>query len=246
MPLRDHFHPPLSEKTSWQEFHGGWPMVIVQSLRKVLPAGYVAGPRLQITGGMEIDVAALETDDNQELPWQQSYDGGVATAVWSPARPTLHVATDLPDLPEYEVRIYDTRKGRLLVAAIELVSPANKDRPEHRQLFIAKCAALLQQHVSVCILDLVTERHSNLYAELLALIHQPNSADPASKSPIYATSTRCLSRVGQKPAILESWSYPLELGQALPTLPLWLSETLAVPLQLETTYEQTCHDLWIS
>jgi hypothetical protein len=35
------------------------------------------------------------------------------------------------------------------VAAIEIVSPANKDRPEHRRKFVAKCAALLQQGVSV-------------------------------------------------------------------------------------------------
>lgn len=30
MPLRDHFRPPLSEVSSWEEVHGGWPMVIVQ------------------------------------------------------------------------------------------------------------------------------------------------------------------------------------------------------------------------
>ena len=45
MPLRDHFRPPLDELTSWEGFHGGWPMVIVQQLRKQLPAGYVAEPR---------------------------------------------------------------------------------------------------------------------------------------------------------------------------------------------------------
>lgn len=36
MPLRDHFRPPLDEIASWEGFHGGWPMVIVQQLRKVL------------------------------------------------------------------------------------------------------------------------------------------------------------------------------------------------------------------
>ena len=34
MPLRDHFRPPLDNVSSWEELHGGWPMVIVQQLRQ--------------------------------------------------------------------------------------------------------------------------------------------------------------------------------------------------------------------
>jgi len=34
MPLRDHFRPPLSEVSSWEEVHGQWPAVIVQHLGK--------------------------------------------------------------------------------------------------------------------------------------------------------------------------------------------------------------------
>lgn len=32
MPLRDHFRPPVENRHSWDELHGGWPMVIVQQL----------------------------------------------------------------------------------------------------------------------------------------------------------------------------------------------------------------------
>ena len=46
MPLRDHFHQPLTTIASWEELHGQWPAVIVQQLRKQLPTGYVAGPRV--------------------------------------------------------------------------------------------------------------------------------------------------------------------------------------------------------
>ncbi len=35
---------------------------------------------------------------------------------------------DPTDLYEYEVLIFDQQRGRELVAAIEIVSPANKDR----------------------------------------------------------------------------------------------------------------------
>src|SRR5262249_56534052 len=68
------------------------------------------------------------------------------------------------EIDEYEVRVFDTDRGRRLVAAVEVISPANKDRPEQRRLFVAKCAALLQQRVAVSIIDLVTVRDFNLYA----------------------------------------------------------------------------------
>lgn len=44
---------------------------------------------------------------------------------------------------------------------------------------------------------------------------------------------------------LESWNHPLTVGSPLPTLPLWLSDKLAIPLYLEANYEQTCRDLRI-
>ena len=50
--------------------------------------------------------------------------GGVAVAPHAPPQPTLTMETELPDQDEYEVRIYDERHGRRLVAAIELISPS--------------------------------------------------------------------------------------------------------------------------
>jgi hypothetical protein len=46
--------------------------------------------------------------------------------------------------------------------------------------------------------------------------------------------------------LLQTWSHTLTVGQRLPTLPLWLAGKLAVPLDLEQSYEQTCHDLWLT
>lgn len=39
---------------------------------------------------------------------------------------------------------------------------------------------------------------------------------------------------------LETWAHALAVGQPLPTLPLWLRDDLAVPMELESTYEETC------
>jgi hypothetical protein len=43
----------------------------------------------------------------------------------------------------------------------------------------------------------------------------------------------------------ETWSFPLLVGQALPTLPIWLSDDLAVSLDLEASYEEACRALSI-
>ena len=244
MPLRDHFRPPLDNLTSWEGFHGGWPMVIVQHLRKLLPAGYVAEPRVHSGAQVEVDVAAYEKDDPPSPSGTSAGNGGVATAAWAPARPSVVVETTLPDYDEYGVRIYDAKRGRHLVAAIEIVSPANKDRPEHRNIFVAKCAALLQKGVAVSVVDLVTVRQVNLYVELLAFIGHSDPTMGSEPPPLYAASCRW-TRKGKR-SLLELWSHVLALGQPLPTLPLWLSDTLSVPLNLEQSYEQTCSDLWIA
>ncbi len=39
---------------------------------------------------------------------------------------------------------------------------------------------------------------------------------------------------------LETWAQPLALGGPLPIMPLWLADDLAVPLELEDCYEQSC------
>jgi hypothetical protein len=243
MPLRDHFRLPLDKLASWEELHGQWPAVIVQHLRKQLPPGYVAGPHVHSGSQIEIDVATFEKNIVPKFTPPEG-QGGIATAVWAPAKPSLAVETTLPDYDEYEVCIYDVERGRTLVAAIEIVSPANKDRPEHRNVFVGKCAALLQKGVAISIIDLVTVRQFNLYAELLTLIghRDPTLSDPPSH--LYAASCRWVKR-GRR-TILEAWSHELTLGAPLPTLPLWLSEDRFIPLNLEQTYEQACSDLWIT
>jgi hypothetical protein len=127
------------------------------------------------------------------------------------------------------------------VAAVEIVSPANKDRPESRQLFVAKCAALLRKGVCVSIVDLVTIRHANLYVDLLSLI---NCADPAFATdppPIYAVT--CRRRIVNRMSRIETWSHRLNVGESLPSLPVWLNENYSVSLDLEASYEQACQVL---
>lgn len=170
-------------------------------------------------------------------------DAGAATATWAPPEPTLAVATDLPEQDEYEVRVHETEQHRL-VAVIEIASPSNKDRPENRRTFVAKCAALLQQGVSVSIVDLVTVRQFNLYGDLLDLLGQTDPSLSPEPPPLYAGACRYREAHPRKWRF-ETWAHPMRIGQLLPTLPLWLSGELALPLDLDASYEETCRVLRI-
>jgi hypothetical protein len=245
MPLRDHFRPPLADRRSWEGFHGGWPMMIVQGLNRTLPPRYVAEPQVHLGSSIEIDVAAYEDGSTGSPPAGEAGDaGGAGASTWAPPEPTLAVATDLPDVDEYEVRVYDTKASRRLVAAVEIVSPANKDRPEHRRAFVAKCAALLLDNVCVAIVDLVTTHNANLYRDLLDHFGEADASPAGGPSSLYAVACRWARRGGAW--FFETWAHPLALGRPLPTLPLWLTESDAVPLDLEESYEETCRVLRIS
>jgi hypothetical protein len=239
MPLRDHFHPPLTHRCGWKTFHHAWVSTMAFALNRELPAGFEAQPEVQIGSLMAIDVAT-----RSESPRDPEVSGGVLTATWAPPAPTSTLPADLGDLDEFEVRIYDRAGGSRLVAAVELVSPSNKDWLDHREAFVAKCFALLQAGVSVMIVDIVSSRFANLGRALIAKIAGAESVDGDPQDRCYAMACRW---VGMGPrARLETWSYPVAIGQPLPTLPLWLDFDLAIPLVLEATYEETCRNLRLS
>ncbi|QDV39665.1 DUF4058 family protein [Tautonia plasticadhaerens] len=247
MPLRDHFRPPLNDLTSWDGFHGQWPAMIVLGLARRLPRRYVAAPHVHLGTAIEVDVATFEGDEpapNQGPAGASGEGGGVAVAPWAPPGPSVAVASELPEASEYEVRVYDARRGRRLVAAVELVSSSNKDRPEHRRMFISRCAELLRQGVCVAIIDLVTTRAGNLYLDLLGDLGQADPTLGEDPPTTYAASCRWVRTAESK--TFEAWSYPMPVGRALPTLPLWLAPDLAVPLELEASYEETCRVLRIA
>lgn len=244
MPLRDHFRPPVSKKASWEGFHAMWPASIVRQLRNLLPPGYIAEPRVHLGTVMEIDIEALELDESPHLGASHGQSNGAAVAAaWTASVPAIAVETEPPEEYEYAVHIFDLERERQLVAAIELVSPANKDRPESREAFVAKCAALLRKGVAVSVVDLVTIRKFNLYAQLMVFIGHPDQSMSLDNPSTYAAS--CRWPMHGTRARLEAWSHALVVGQPLPTLPLWLDRELVVPLNLESSYEQACSDLWI-
>jgi hypothetical protein len=185
-----------------------------------------------------VDVAADVGTLEQSGRVRAEEGGGTATAVWAPAAPTLAVAVDWHRLDVFEVQVH--REGGLeLVAALELVSPRNKDRPSARRSFAAKWAAYLQAGVAVVVVDVVTGRRENLYAALLEQL----ALTPEDNGPGDLYAVACRTAPPEEPGRLETWVAPLAVGVVLPTLPLWLEADLAVPVDLERSYEATFVEL---
>jgi Protein of unknown function (DUF4058) len=239
MPFRDDFRPPVSKRHSWEEVHGGWPMMIIQKLAPLRPEGYQAGPRVHLGSYLEIDIATFENDDAPRSRPQLAGNGGVATV----PEAELSLETDSTDVSEYEVLVYDVQQGKRLVAAIEIISPPNKDRPLHRNNFVSKCAALLKQDVCVVLVDIVTIRNNNLYLELLDHFELTDSEMSEHDGGVYAAC--CRTRRMETKTVFDFWRKPLQVGRPLPTLPLWLTEEFSIHLDLEASYEDTCRLLRI-
>jgi hypothetical protein len=227
--LRDHFHPPLKGQRFWESFHGTWIIKIMESLNAFLPEDYYAEANVRF--GIEIDVASYKGADGR--PGGSAHEAAVLTA-WTVPSPAMTVP--LPMLQdEIELLIYRQFGGPQLRGAIELVSPANKDRPRHRDAFASKCATLLHKGIGVMIVDIVTEYRATLHKTLLSRLGV--AAMVGSESHLYSASYHPVERDGQPN--LDIWHEPMTVGSPLVTMPLFLKDGPHVPVDLATTYQNS-------
>ncbi len=115
MPLLDHFRPPLSDRRQWRSLLHSWAVCISAQLNTILPGSYFAEPNVRY--GADVDVIRGTTP---------------------PAPQSSHPTTFTEAV--VEIGIFSRSGGPQLAGAVELVSPANKDRPETRQALVNKCA----------------------------------------------------------------------------------------------------------
>ena len=141
MPLLDHFRPPLSPRRHWESFHVNWAGAIADALNNdLLPEGYFAEEHARLGARVEIDVATFSESDAEKTDQRNGATATLPARTWAPPAAALVIPAAFPD--EFEVLVFQSEGGTTLVAAIELVSPANKDRDAHRRAFAVKCAQL--------------------------------------------------------------------------------------------------------
>ena len=227
MPLLDHFHPPLAGRRHWEAFHAHWATFIASSLNSDLPSDYFAEAQVHASPRIEVDVGTWRDRGTD--------DGGVATLTRTQPK-IISADLTLPTVfpPEYSINVYNTSGGPTLVAAIELVSPGNKDRDDVRRAFSAKCAAMISRAIGLIIVDIVTSRHSEPFRDLMTMMF-PQQPLP-ELAPLTAASFRP-TRVDEADT-LEVRHRPLGVGQPLPTLPLALGGLGWINVDFEAAYEE--------
>lgn len=237
MPLLDHFHPPLSAERRWESFHSSWATKLADALtERWLPPSFIAEEHIHFGASFEIDVATFALERMEASVDER---GGVATLgpkVWSPPDADAVFPAVVPDT--FEIRVLSTDTGPKLVAAIELVSPSNKDRPAERRAFATKVASYLYQGISVIIVDIVTNRRANLHDEILTVMEVPGTMRLPPETTLYAIAYRPLRR--SQGDQIDLWRTSLTLGGTLPTLPLGLGADLVIPVDFEETYAEAC------
>lgn len=221
--LLDHFHPPLSERRYPAAFHHTWAVQIATQLNEQLPEGWYAEPHVHV--GIEVDVATYEEADAAKPEVLE------AKELWSPPEPVLTLDFPLAE-EEFAVHVMAESAGPGLVGAIELVSRANKDRPETREAFVSKCETYLRSGLGLVIVDIVTDRRADLHSQLIQRVEPTAETD---ESPLYAAAYHPKGK--NSTAMLEIWHEPLSVGEPLPTMPLYLKDGPMVPIELSVTYQ---------
>ncbi len=242
MPLLDHFHPPLQPHHHWESFHSNWATRIADALNdQWLPPEFLAEEHTHTGTHFEVDVATFERSSTADggLP-SASSTATMPPRVWTPPAPARTMPAVFPET--FEVRVFNTTSGLTLVAAIELISPGNKDRPEERRAFATKCASYLYQGISLVIIDIVTNRRANLHNETMRLMAAADKMDLPAEVNLYAVAYRPVLR--EERAEIDFWLATFAVGQPLPTMPLRLTGDLFVPVEFEAAGLKGRGKLW--
>jgi hypothetical protein len=250
VPIHDHFKGFLSHTRSWSSFHYLWAGLIAGELNRVLPEGFIAESTLY-TGTIEVDVRVDE--------WANQAKS--AMVMYQVPAPSAVIST--VDFEASEVQVFDLNNAKKTVGVIEIVSPANKDRTPHRDAFLAKCYSFIAYGVSTVIVDIVTTRSFNFHEALMQKFQADDESmrqsketrivkQDVSEKQLYCSAYRysvCESkpvlRASKVQPIVKVWHYPLQVGDVLPDLPLFISSEVAVPVKLEDAYLRTCQELRI-
>lgn len=217
-----------------------WACQIAAALNSVLPDRWYADPHVQFS--VEIDDIVF---DNQKQGTLSQVEAGdepwTLAADWTVPAPTS-VLDFAMSSDAVEVQVFSTSEGPVVAGVIELVSPANKDRPESREAFVSKSETYLQNGIGLVIVDIVAGPRFNLHDQLVSRL-SPNHVTELV-SPMYAVSYR---PAGPKDSPqLQVWEQSLEFGKPLGTLPFPLKRGPCLKLDLNDTYVRTCSALKLS
>jgi hypothetical protein len=203
-----------------------WQNQILQWVQPRLPQGYRA-----YLGG----VPSLTVDSPNGRP-------DLSVRNWKPTldAPTTPDGTPAPDSETVATLTLDPLRAvhidlhGQLIAAIEIVSPRNKDRPDSRERYTSRYFGYIHNSVHLLLVDVLPRPAGFSFADAIA-------ANVGIEQPLCPVPFAVSYRVGEpvpEGTLLARWVRPFHIGDPLPTIPLALNVHQSVLIDLEHTYRE--------
>jgi len=145
--------------------------------------------------------------------------------------------------PDFEAAVITVEDDDTTVAAVELVSPRNKDRPSARDQYGARSMNYLIGGVHLLLIDVHRRPVGLSFPQLIATAFDPRL--PAPPAPC-AVAYRVGAAAAAGGRMLAVWREPLTVGQPLPVVTLPLTLDLAVPIDLDATYSEAATNCYLT
>ncbi len=227
MPLHD-----WTDRDNFDGFHHLWIAELVGLLRHTLPPPYQvllgSNPRMAVGGSRHRPDVGVSNGRHA--------NGDSPTAAYREPDAEVLVAQ-----LEEDLTVQVERNGRL-VAAIELVSPRNKDRPDARDYYTSRYLKYLRDGIHLLIVDVHRRPIGFSFPQRIAAeLGTELPAPPAPGAVVY----RVGEPVPEGGRLLAVWSEPLTVGRPLPAVSLPLTVHLSVPVDLEGTYSAAAENCYL-
>ena len=234
MPLHDWTRV---EAGIFHDFHVSWIPEIKKTLNGgLLPEGYYALAE-QHAGRAIADLLTLHTSspayESSPAQWPlPPATGGVAVADAPPRTRRRHTVEPAMLARRRSLAIRHV-SGHRLVALIEILSPANKDRPGHVEEFVVKAESALNLGIHLLLVDLLPPGPHDPRGMHGVILHRLDPSGELYDLP--ADEPMTLASYAAGPAV-EIYVEHVALGAALPDMPLFLRPDRYINVPLELTY----------
>jgi hypothetical protein len=232
MPLHD-----WSAQTGWDGVHALWISELLRFVKPRLPEGY----RAYIGSSPTLTIGAPPAHAD------------VQVREWRPEAPAENASSAIGDNgiePDEEVAVsvltadpavYVACAGHL-VAAIELISPRNKDRHTAQDVYVSRYLGYLHEGVHLLLVDVHAYPLRFSFADRIA--QELRLTRPSCPSP-FAISYRVGEPSPEGGKLLATWKRALSIGTPLPNMLLPLTVRQHIEIDLDQTYARAATDAYL-